>query len=113
MGDTSVPLLPAVRLLLCGTHAISAAILLLSLTARARYCSVRPYLLFAARVFYNLLCPQLVWQLASQQQVSGGSKGRDGWPGACMFGVGPRAGVRPVGVPRRSARWPPTCHTGG
>lgn len=71
--------IPAVRLLFWGTHAISATVLGLSSADKASYARLRPYLLSAARVFYNLLCPQLVWQLAAQSSAQGGS--RDSWPG--------------------------------
>lgn len=71
--------IPAVRLLFWGTHAISATVLGLSSADKASYARLRPYLLSVARVFYNLLCPQLVWQLAAQSSAQGGS--RDSWPG--------------------------------
>ena len=76
---------PSMRLLFWGTHAISAAILALSLAAPARYTSLRPHLLIPARAFFSLLCPQLVWQLA-RQQASAASHGQQSWPGALLGG---------------------------
>ncbi|KAL4852688.1 hypothetical protein ACK3TF_003416 [Chlorella vulgaris] len=77
--------IPAVRLLFWGTHAISATVLGLSSADKASYARLRPYLLSAARVFYNLLCPQLVWQLAAQSSAQGGS--RDSWPAFFLLWV--------------------------
>ena len=64
-GDAGAAAPPAVRLLLWGTRALSGAILALSLLPRERYAELRPWLLGAARTFYALLWPQLVWHLAS------------------------------------------------
>lgn len=75
---SSGPLPAALRLLYWGTYSLSLTVLGLSFFARHRYAALRPHLLVAARVFYNLLCPQLVWHLASQNV--GRSVERGGWP---------------------------------
>lgn len=79
-------LTPAIRLLFSGTHAFSAVILLLSTCLPSHtYALLRPYILVAARIFYDLLCPQLVWQLAAQPRVQ--ESDRDNWPGFFLLWV--------------------------
>ena len=72
-------LTPSARLLFWGTNAISAAILGLSILSRQHYARLRAPILVSARLFYNLLGPQLVWQLAAG--VGGGSRAKGSWPG--------------------------------
>lgn len=76
------PLPPALRLLYWGTCASSAAVLALSVFARHRYATLRPYLLVTTRVVYDLLCPQLVWHLASQNMARNADRGS--WPSEWM-----------------------------
>ncbi|PRW20944.1 inner-membrane translocator [Chlorella sorokiniana] len=82
---SSGPLPPPLRLLYWGTYALSLAVLALSFCARRRYPAMRPHLLVAARVFYDLLCPQLVWHLASQNV--GRSVERGSWPSFFLLWV--------------------------
>ena len=81
-ADAAAP--PAVRLLLWGARALSAAILGLSLLSRRRYAAARPYLLGAARAFYGALWPQLVWHLASAARAP---PGRGTWAGLFLLWV--------------------------
>lgn len=81
LRDTG-PLPPALRLLYWGTCAASAAVLALSFFARHRYATLRPHLLVTTRVVYNLLCPQLVWHLASQNMARNAERGS--WPSEWM-----------------------------
>lgn len=78
----SGPLPPPLRLLYWGTYALSFAVLGLSVFARHRYPALRPHLLVCVRVFYDLLCPQLVWHLASQNS-RGRSAEQGSWPSEC------------------------------
>ena len=67
------------RLLFWGTIGISAGILGLSLLSRHQYARLRAPLLVSARLFYSLIGPQLVWQLAAG--VGGSSREKGSWPG--------------------------------
>jgi hypothetical protein len=69
----------ASRLLLWGTHAVTAMVLGLSVARPAAYSAARPFLLTAARLFSCALGPQILWH-AAQQGVAW-SYG-DSWAGA-------------------------------
>lgn len=106
---SSGPLPAALRLLYWGTYALSLTVLGLSFFARHRYAALRPHLLVAARVFYNLLCPQLVWHLASQNV--GRSVERGGWPSEWDGLRGLRTAGHSSVQSRGAAVWQPAAAT--
>lgn len=83
-GPASLP--QHLRLLCWATQAVGGAVLALALLARqCQGCArLRPYLLVAARLLFDVLSPQVVWQVASSGS-RGGKLGEDeaaGWAGA-------------------------------
>lgn len=79
LREGPTPLSRQLRLLCWATQSVGAAVLALALLSRRHQsCArLRPYLLVAARLLFDVLCPQVVWQMASSSNNPGGTDGKD------------------------------------